>query len=131
MVSIKDIIKKNKFSVIAFVALIILAYAFRQAYISTSNPDLDIKSFQNTINIKSKAVDSELDTIQNAIETSDSKDLSNSNVFSLPSNSDDGICYFIYNKGRIVFWTDNTTDRLLAGQFQPNTAADSKNHSER
>ena len=25
----------------------------------------------------------------------------------------------------------NTTDRLLAGQFQPNTAADSRNHSER
>ena len=113
MVSIKDIIKKNKFSVIAFVALIILAYAFRQAYISTSNPDLDIKSFQNTINIKSKAVDSELDTIQNAIETSDSKDLSNSNVFSLPQNSDDGISYFIYNKGRIVFWTDNTTGMPL------------------
>ena len=28
-------------------------------------------------------------------------------------------------------YADNTTDRLLAGQFQPNTTADSRNHSER
>ena len=91
MVSIKDIIKKNKFSVIAFVALIILAYAFRQAYISTSNPDLDIKSFQNTINIKSRIVDYELDTLQNTINASDSKDITKDDKFSLPSNSDDGI----------------------------------------
>ena len=113
MVNIKHIIKKNKFSVITFVVLIVLAYAFRQAYISTSNPDLDIKSFQNTINIKCRTVDYELDTIQNALETSDLKDFVSNGEFTLPLNSDDGICYFIYDKQRLAYWTDNTTSMPL------------------
>lgn len=94
---------RHKRIIIVLLSLFALTLLSRVIYVATANPELDVKTFQTALDSKTRVVEQHMDSLEMMLKAGDFDGLREQ-----MRCANGEAKYFIYDKGTLVMWSDNT-----------------------